>query len=243
MSRPCPSGAGWAPRLSGGNGRLSRGLGATRSSYLGSNPQRRHESRHRRPGHPGQDHRGPYSCTGSIVRSIATRESLGLSGGRACAMATTRRRTLVAALACSGLAILALAAFGLTKLATSEPQSRAYVAGSNSVPVHGYRPCGNESIWSLTVRAVRGDRSDLIWAIRARTPESPRVLRVRLGDVPAGFEEKGVSILVPPEHAVSQGKRELRRMGRWARRAADSFGHASDGREEVVAGLAGVDAA
>ena len=104
-------------------------------------------------------------------------------------MATTRRRTLVAALACSGLAILALAAFGLTKLATSEPQSRAYVAGSNSVPVLGYRPCGNEGIWSLTVRAVREDRSDLIWAIRARTPESPRVLKVRLGDVPAGFEE------------------------------------------------------
>jgi hypothetical protein len=104
-------------------------------------------------------------------------------------MATTRRRTLVAALACAVLAILALAAFGLTKLATSEPQSRAYVAGSRSAPVFGYRSCGKESIKSLTVRAVRGDRSEVIWSIRASNPAAPRVLSVRLGDVPAGFEE------------------------------------------------------
>lgn len=104
-------------------------------------------------------------------------------------MATTRRRLLVAALVCSALAILALAAFGLTKLATSEPQSRAYVAGSRSAPTFGYRPCGKESIKSLTVRAVRGDRSELIWAIRATDSAAPRVLSVRLGDVPAGFKE------------------------------------------------------
>ena len=88
----------------------------------------------------------------------------------------------------SGLAVLALAAFGLTELATSEPQGRDYVAGSPSVPVFGYRSCGQESIQSLTVRAVRGNRRDLIWSIRAKTPEGPRVLQVRLGDVPVGFE-------------------------------------------------------
>lgn len=104
-------------------------------------------------------------------------------------MATTSRRTLVAVLVCSGLAILALAVFGLTKLATSEPQSRAYVTGSRSEPVLGYRSCGKESIRSLTVRAVRGERSEVIWSIRASDPAAPRVLRVRLGDVPAGFEE------------------------------------------------------
>lgn len=104
-------------------------------------------------------------------------------------MATTRRSALVVILICSGLTILALVAFGLTKLATSEPQSRAYVTGSSSAPVFGYRSCGDDSIKSLTVRAVRGDRSDLIWSIRARSPAVPRVLKVRLGDVPAGFEE------------------------------------------------------
>jgi len=102
---------------------------------------------------------------------------------------TTRSRALVGVLLCSGVAILGLAAFGLTQIATSEPQSRAYVAGSSSAPVFGYRACGNESISSLTVYAVRGDRSDLIWSIRARTPAGPRVLEVRLGDVPVGFEE------------------------------------------------------
>lgn len=111
-------------------------------------------------------------------------------------MAITRRRVLVGVLVCSGL-FLALAGFGLTKLATSEPQSRAYVTGSRSAPVFGYRSCGKESVSSLTVRAVQGDRSDVIWSIRARTPAAPRVLRVRLGDVPVGFEETHVLPATP----------------------------------------------
>jgi hypothetical protein len=86
------------------------------------------------------------------------------------------------------LAIVTLAAFGLAQLATSEPQSRAFVAGSRSAPVLGYRACGNEGISSVTVYAVRGERSDLIWSIRAKSPAHPRILGVRLGSVPAGFE-------------------------------------------------------
>lgn len=103
------------------------------------------------------------------------------SSGRNCA--------LVGALVCSGLIVLALPAFGLAKLATSEPQSRAYVAGSSAAPVLGYRPCGTESITSLTVYAVRGDLSELFWSIRARVPSGPRTLKVRLREVPVGFDE------------------------------------------------------
>jgi hypothetical protein len=132
---------------------------------------------------------GSPRCTGSTTRSIATRESPGSSGGRGCAMATTRRRALAGVLVLFGLAFLALVAYGLSNLAVSEPQSRAYVAGSSSAPVFGYRPCGSEGIRSLTVRAVRGDRSDLIWSVQARGAVSAPVLRVRLWEVPVGFEE------------------------------------------------------
>lgn len=90
---------------------------------------------------------------------------------------------------CAGLAVLALAAFGISQLSSSEPQSRVYVAGSSSEPVFGYRSCGQASISSLTVYAVRGDHSELVWSIRSRTPGGSRVLRVRLGETPAGFVE------------------------------------------------------
>lgn len=104
-------------------------------------------------------------------------------------MGTTRGRLLVGALAVAALAVLVLAVFGLAQLSSSEPQSRGYVAGSSAQPAFGYRPCGLESIGSLSVYAVQGDENKLIWSVRRKPPSGPAVLEVRLGEVPPGFDE------------------------------------------------------
>lgn len=82
-----------------------------------------------------------------------------------------------------------VAAYGMTQLATADPQSHVYVGGSSDAPSFGYRACGGESIARLQVFRVDGEARTEIWSVAAAGSNLPRVTKIELGKVPEGFTQ------------------------------------------------------